>query len=66
MSAKEMWDHVPEGAKHVADALSVTTLLGTLFNMLPNIAALLTILWTVLRIYESATVQRWLGKQGDS
>lgn len=63
MTFKEVWEHTPEGVKHVADALSVTTMLGTLFQMLPNIAALLTIAWTTLRIYESETVQVWLGRK---
>lgn len=63
MTFKEVWEHTPEGVKHVADALSVTTMLGTLFQMLPNIAALLTIVWTTLRIYESGTVQGWLGRK---
>jgi hypothetical protein len=58
----EIWKHLPEGAKHLLDALSIGTMLGTLFQMLPNIAALLTILWTAIRIYETATVQRWLGR----
>jgi len=63
MTFKEVWEHTPEGVKHVADALSVTTMLGTLFQMLPNIAALLTIVWTTLRIFESETVQGWLGRK---
>lgn len=64
---RDAWEHIPEGAKHIADALSLTTLLGTLFQMLPNIAALLTIVWTVLRIYESETVQRlFKRREGDS
>ncbi len=57
------WSHLPEGVKHLLDALSIGTMLGTLFQMLPNIAALLTILWTGIRIYESATVQRLLGRK---
>lgn len=63
MSLKQLWDEIPNGAKHLADALSVTTLLGTLAEMLPHVAALLTILWTAIRIYESATVQGWLSRR---
>jgi hypothetical protein len=36
--------------------------LGTLFQMLPNIAALLTIIWTAIRIAETDTVRGWFGK----
>lgn len=63
MTNHDFWDHLPEGIKHLLDALSIGTMLGTLFQMLPNVAALLTILWTCIRIYESATVQRWLGRE---
>jgi hypothetical protein len=45
------------------DALSLLTVLGTLVEILPAIAALLSIVWSLLRIYESKTVQRWLGKK---
>ena len=51
-----------ETAKHVIDAVSFATVLGTVTNMLPAIAALFTIIWTAIRIYETDTVQGWLGK----
>jgi hypothetical protein len=59
---KDIIEHVSEPAKHVVDALSILTVLGTLVEFLPAIAALLSIVWSLLRIYESKTVQRWLGK----
>jgi hypothetical protein len=49
-----------ETVKHVADALSIVTVLGTLMQWLPSVAALFTIIWTTIRIYETKTVQRWL------
>lgn len=52
-----MTDDITEGVKHALDALSVLTLLGTLASMLPSIAAVLTIVWTTIRIIESATVK---------
>lgn len=63
MSFRDLWEHVPEGLKHAVDALSIATLLGSLVSMLPAIASVLTIIWTSIRIYESATVQRFLGKE---
>lgn len=45
-------------AKHVMDALSVFTVVGTLMNYLPHLAALFTIVWTGIRIYETPTVQK--------
>ena len=59
---KDIIEHVSEPAKHVVDALSILTVLGNLVEILPAVAALLSIVWSLLRIYESKTVQRWLGK----
>jgi hypothetical protein len=58
-----MKDHLSEGSKHILDGLSLITVLGTLMNWLPAVAALLSIIWTLLRIYESKTVQKLLGKK---
>ena len=51
-----------ETAKAAGDAVSIVTVVGTLAEILPAIAALLTIIWTGFRIYELDTVQGWLGK----
>ena len=51
-----------EGIKHVGDAVSIVTVVGTLANVLPAIAAIFTIIWTGIRIYETDTVQKLLGK----
>jgi len=58
-----MKDHLNEGTKHFLDGLSLITVLGTLMDWLPAVAALLSIVWTTLRIYESKTVQKLLGKK---
>lgn len=57
-----MTPHLDESIKHITDAVSVVTVVGTLTGMLPSIAAAFTIIWTAIRIYETDTVQRWLGK----
>jgi hypothetical protein len=44
------------------DVASVGTLIATLVDMLPAAAALLTFIWTAIRIYETDTVQGWFGK----
>ena len=59
---KDVFNHMSDSSKHLVDALSVATVLGTLADMLPSIAALFTIVWTAIRIYETTTVQRMLGK----
>jgi len=51
-----------ESTKQVVDAVSVFTVVGTLGEMLPPMAALFTLVWTAIRIYETKTVQRLLGK----
>jgi chromate transport protein ChrA len=56
-----MDQHTSEVVKHIVDGVSVVTVIGTLANVLPAIAALFTIIWTALRIYETETVQGWLG-----
>ena len=46
-----------EVAKNVVDAVSVGTVAGSLMGWLPPLAALLTIIWTTIRIFETATVK---------
>lgn len=57
-----MADH-DETTKYAIDALSVLTVFGTIVNMLPAIAAIFTIIWTAIRIYETETVQRLLKRK---
>ena len=52
-----------EATKHAIDAISVITVIGTLTDILPPLAALATLIWTGIRIYETQTVQGWLGKR---
>lgn len=52
-----------ETAKNIVDAVSVGTVIATLAGILPSIAAVFTIVWTVIRIYETDTVQKLLGKE---
>ncbi len=51
--------------KHAVDALTFLTVLGTLVDMLPSIAAVFTIVWTAIRIYETDTVRGWLNSKED-
>lgn len=54
-----------EGAKQTMDAVSVFTVVGTLGELLPPVAALVTIVWTAIRIYETETVQKLVGNKDD-
>jgi hypothetical protein len=55
-------EHLQESTKHVLDTASIATAVGTIMQVLPAIAALFTIVWTCIRIYETKTVQKLLGK----
>ena len=57
--------HTAETTKQAIDAISVFTVVGTLSDLLPPMAALVTIIWTGIRIYETKTVQGFLGKHQD-
>ena len=50
--------------KTMADGSAVTLGIGTFMNYvnLPLIIQILTIAWLVLRIWESATVRSWFGR----
>lgn len=56
----------PEQAKHIVDGLSVATVLGALTAWLPPVAALFTIIWTIIRIWETKTIQRLVCKHNST
>lgn len=58
-----MKQELSDSTKHVVDALSIATVLGTLVEFLPSIAALFTIIWTGIRIWETDTVKRLFGRE---
>jgi hypothetical protein len=57
-----MLHNMDQHTKNVVDIASTVTVVGTVMNWLPAIAALWTIVWTTIRIYETKTVQDWLKK----
>jgi hypothetical protein len=61
MKPHHILDHLGDGAKHLLDALSATVAVGTLVSLLPSLAALLTIVWTGLRIFDWVEA-RWQGR----
>ena len=52
-----------ESTKTLVDTASVATVVGTLAGILPAIAALFTIVWTCIRIYESRSIQDFLKRR---
>jgi hypothetical protein len=57
-----MTENSPETIKHAVDGLSIVTVLGTLADVLPALAALFSLVWSIIRILETDTVRGWLGK----
>ena len=57
------YDELDEATRSGLDAISILTVVGTLIDMLPSIAAVVTIVWTSIRIYETDTVQKLLKKK---
>ena len=51
-----------EEVVQLLDIASIGVLLGSLASILPHVAAIFTIVWTCIRIYETKTVQKWLKK----
>ena len=60
MLMTKYFETIDEHTKHLIDGVSVATVMGTLMSWLPAIAALFTIIWTAIRIYETKTIQGWL------
>jgi hypothetical protein len=61
---RDPFHDLPETVKMAGDFLSIAALLGSLASFLPAVAALITIVWTSIRIYETDTVQKMLlGKE---
>ena len=56
--------HLGEKVKYGFDAASAALAVVTLAQLLPAVAALLSIVWTGIRIYETRTVQTFLRRRG--
>ena len=59
-----MTDH-HETTKQLIDVASLATVAGTLTDMLPAIAAIFSIVWSAIRIWETDTVKGWTGRKSD-
>ena len=59
----EYFSHIDEHTKHVIDYTSIGVAFGSLLQWLPSVAAILSIVWTLIRIYETKTVQSWLKRR---
>lgn len=48
---------ISDSTKHTLDLASGMTVVATLLSWLPHIAAIVSIVWGLIRIYETDTVQ---------
>lgn len=55
--------NLDETTKQTIDVISVGTVLATLSQWLPSIAAIISIIWGAIRIWETKTVQGWISKR---
>ena len=61
-----MNQHDQETVKHMIDGASILTVIGTLVEFLPAVSAVLSIIWVAIRIYETDTVQRLVGRKKEN
>jgi hypothetical protein len=54
---------LPEGAKYGIDGLSMMAAIAAVAQLLPALASLLSIIWSLIRLYETKTVQQLLGRK---
>jgi len=59
---QEYFSHIDDHTKHFIDWTSIGIALGSLMQILPSIAAVLSIVWSIIRIYETKTVQALIAK----
>lgn len=59
-------EHLDNSVRVAGDAVSIITVVATLAEVLPAVAALFTIVWTGIRILETDTVKSIIKKiKGD-
>jgi hypothetical protein len=54
--------HLSEGAQRLTDVVAGIVAIGAIAKILPSIAALFTIIWLGIRIWESDTVRAFTGR----
>jgi hypothetical protein len=56
---------VEEQDKMIFDGIAGSVTLGAFFQVLPSLTAFFSLIWVVIRIYETDTVQGLLGLRKD-
>jgi len=55
-------NHLDTPVKLGTDVAGFTVLIGAFMNVLPNITALLTLVWLLIRIWETDTIRNLTGR----
>lgn len=55
-------DHVDEGIKQALDWVSFSAVVTSIMGIIPELAAILPLVWYSIRIYETKTVQEIVSK----
>lgn len=55
-----MLDHTTSAGTWAASAISTLAILGSALGYAPAFGAFVAAIWYLIKIYESATVQRWV------
>lgn len=55
-----MMDHTTSAGTWAASAISTLAIMGGLLGWAPAAGAFVAMIWYMIKIYESATVQRWV------
>lgn len=53
-----------DAQRRVVDVGAALVAAGTLASILPHLAALFTVIWYALQVYETRTIQRWRRRRG--
>ena len=53
---------ISEHGKTAGDIVAAGVTISTVLSWLPHVAAVLSIVWTIIRIYETRTVQKMFGR----
>lgn len=57
------YEHIPDSLKHVVDAVCGAITVSVIMGWIANATAVLSLLWILIRLKETKTMQGWLGKR---
>jgi hypothetical protein len=61
-TAETFWESLEPIKPHL-DVASIGLLITALFQLIPGVTTIITLLWSLIRLYETATVQAWLARR---